>query len=135
MEDKYVKAIKDELKGLITHCSNYASANLRDKAQAYQYALDIIEKYERKEAKDNRPPIEKTPHTVFYPRMWVHNGVFAELNWFCASCNNIVNFNDSICPCCGKNRVGWKIDKKVFKVEDEVHQYLLNKLHEQNGGT
>ena len=49
MDDKYLKAIKDELKGRIKHCSMYASTELQAVARAYQHALDIIQKYEKRD--------------------------------------------------------------------------------------
>ena len=49
MDEKYLKAIKDEIKGLIKHCSMYASAELQAFARAYQHALDIIQKYEKRD--------------------------------------------------------------------------------------
>jgi hypothetical protein len=52
MDDKYVKYIKDELKGMIKHDSMYASYECKVRIEAYKRCLDIIEKYERRSKKD-----------------------------------------------------------------------------------
>lgn len=49
MDEKYLKAIKDEIKGCIKHCSMYASTELRAVERAYKHALDIIQKYEKRD--------------------------------------------------------------------------------------
>ena len=54
MNDKYVKCIKDELKGMIKHDSMYASYEFRIRIEAYKRCLEIIEKYERRAQKNDR---------------------------------------------------------------------------------
>ena len=51
MTDTYVKAIKDELKHKITVNRQYRSLEKQEFANGLQQALDIIEKYERRDMK------------------------------------------------------------------------------------
>ena len=53
MTDKYVKAIKDELKHKITVNRRYRSLEKQEFANGLQQALDIIEKYERRGMRGN----------------------------------------------------------------------------------
>ena len=49
MIDTYVKAVKDELKHKITVNRKYRSLEKQEFANGLQQALDIIEKYERRD--------------------------------------------------------------------------------------
>ena len=52
MQDKYVKAIEDELKGIIKKDILYKSVVAQERAKATQRALDIINKYKKKDQKE-----------------------------------------------------------------------------------
>lgn len=54
MTDKYIKAIKDELKHKITVNRQYCSLEKQGFANGLQQALDIIEKYERRDARGEK---------------------------------------------------------------------------------
>jgi len=52
MQDKYVKAIEDELKGIIKKDILYKSVEIQERVKATQRALDIINKYKKKDQKE-----------------------------------------------------------------------------------
>ena len=59
MQDKYVKAIEDELKGIIKKDSLYKSVEIQERVKATQRALDIINKYKKKDQKEREKAGEK----------------------------------------------------------------------------
>jgi len=54
MTDKYVKAVKDEIKHTITVNRQYRSIEKQEFANGLQQALDIIEKYERRDRREDK---------------------------------------------------------------------------------
>lgn len=52
MQDKYVKSIKDEIKGRMKDLIGIKSVDASVAHRTYQYALDIIEHYEKKDQKE-----------------------------------------------------------------------------------
>ena len=57
MKDKYVKAIKDELKGLIKATVPIKSYEASISVVAYKRVLGIVEKYERRDARAARKDV------------------------------------------------------------------------------
>lgn len=62
MQDKYVKAIEDELKGIIKKNILYKSAVAQERVKATQRTLDIINKYKKKDQKEK----EKAESKEYY---------------------------------------------------------------------
>lgn len=62
MQDKYVKAIEDELKGIIKKDYLYKSVEIQERVKATQRALDIINKYKKKDQKER----EKAESKEYY---------------------------------------------------------------------
>ncbi len=63
MQDKYVKAIEDELKGIIKKDILYKSVEIQERVKATQRALDIINKYKKKDQKEREKAESKEQRT------------------------------------------------------------------------
>lgn len=66
MQDKYVKAIEDELKGIIKKDYLYKSVEIQERVKATQRALDIINKYKKKDQKEREKERDKAESKEYY---------------------------------------------------------------------
>ena len=52
MDDKYLKAIKDELKLCAANCAMFTDTEFQIISRTYLHALDIVQEYERRDKRE-----------------------------------------------------------------------------------